>query len=717
MEEKNEMSIKDRLVYNNNKLVADKIRKTLLNIRNIPGISAKRWIWELIQNAKDVPNNFGKVDIRIELNTDSLIFSHNGTYFKVDNILGLLQQVSSKDSLNQEDQTGKFGTGFIGTHLLSEQIELKGVVKYCGIFRKFVINLDRTSKSSEELLKKVSESILEFEKNMTEENSKYEKMRTYKQKQGDFDTSFKYILNNKESLQFAKDGINDLINTAPVTLSAQFKKIGYILVKNNITQEEIKYTIDHKEKDKTIDEKGEEKIICLNTIKIESNKNGVKYEYFYSIENNSCLLIYQVDKKENGFCAVERKENQPILLRDFPLIGSENFHFPFFLDGFKFQPLETRNGLYLNGNIEEALENRKIIEDAIELSNNFSKWLFGQNIDKRYILADTKIPEPPQKYDDIAIDWFIKQQKKWRKEIIKYPILLDVDSSYNQLNKLKLPQFRKEYNEDFYNIINEVNLSGGILPKNYKKWYNIMEVDPLKEVYKIKENTWVFNDFNYLFTEKDLFEKISSIGTISKLSEKINKDNKTVIDWLNNIYKFLKKYNYKDCLNEYAIIPNQNGNFKKIGDLFGNKEEDTDEIYEISDLIKLVYKEVFNKEIDDIIIHEDIDLSSFGESIKIKNNQKIFNEFSDFMKQNNRKKNKKQKNSENKSEKMEYLCNEFISFNIDNEKIDKMFNFRKDTVEKYKNEKKVELKNYFEKKFEYYKSFKVVKKLYRIFKK
>lgn len=169
------MSIKDWLVYNNNKLVADKIRKTLLNIRNIPGISAKRWIWELIQNAKDVPNNFGKVDIKIELNTDSLIFSHNGTYFKVDNVLGLLQQVSSKDSLNQEDQTGKFGTGFIGTHLLSEQIELKGVVKYCGIFRKFVINLDRTSKSSEELLKKVSESILEFEKNMTEENSKYEK--------------------------------------------------------------------------------------------------------------------------------------------------------------------------------------------------------------------------------------------------------------------------------------------------------------------------------------------------------------------------------------------------------------------------------------------------------------------------------------------------------------------------------------------------------------
>lgn len=265
MKNKEEMSIKERLLYNN-KLVA-------LNIKNIPGISAKRWIWELIQNAKDVQNNFGKVDIKIELNSDSLIFSHNGSYFRVDDILGILQQVSSKDSLNLEDQTGKFGTGFLGTHLLSEKVEIKGIINYCGIFRKFEIILDRASKSSEELLKKVSESIIDFEKNMTEENSKYEKMKTYKQNQGDFDTSFKYILNSNESLQFAKEGIIDLKNTAPVTLSTQFKKINSIIVIDNINKEKIKFTNDHKIKDDNI---------SLNIVKIENNKNWVKYEYFYS---------------------------------------------------------------------------------------------------------------------------------------------------------------------------------------------------------------------------------------------------------------------------------------------------------------------------------------------------------------------------------------------------------------------------------------------------
>ena len=94
--EQKEKSIDERLIYNNNKLVADKIRKTLLNIRNIPGISAKRWIWELIQNTKEVPNKFGKVEIKIELSKNSLIFSHNGSYFTIDNILGILNKLVQK---------------------------------------------------------------------------------------------------------------------------------------------------------------------------------------------------------------------------------------------------------------------------------------------------------------------------------------------------------------------------------------------------------------------------------------------------------------------------------------------------------------------------------------------------------------------------------------------------------------------------------------------
>lgn len=60
--------------------------------------SAKRWIWELCQNAKDVCNSTGKV--KISINYDEMqrkvFFRHKGKAFSMDNILSLINQASSK---------------------------------------------------------------------------------------------------------------------------------------------------------------------------------------------------------------------------------------------------------------------------------------------------------------------------------------------------------------------------------------------------------------------------------------------------------------------------------------------------------------------------------------------------------------------------------------------------------------------------------------------
>ena len=542
-----EFTIEDRLIYNNNKLVADKIRKTLLNIRNIPRISAKRWIWELIQNAKDVPNDFNRVEIKIGLSKNSLIFSHNGSYFTIDNILGILQQISSKDSKNSDDQTGKFGTGFIGTHLLSGKVIIKGIVKYKGAFKRFKINLDRTADSSEELLKQVDSSINKFKDNMNNNNdSEYEYMKVYEQKQTDFDTSFEYLFenNNIKALKIAQAGLDDLINTAPVTLSTQYKKISSITITDHINNLITKYSHSYKRLKGGIKNQPE---IGINTVTInyndtKKNKETKEEKYFYSYKTDKCRLLYQVEKKDgDSFKVVERKKGQPTLYRDFPLIGSDKFHFPFFLDGFKFNPLETRNGLYLNGDInQEAIENRKIIEHAIESSIIFIKWLLENNVDKRYLLAKSRIPEPPQKYDDIAINWFIGQQKKLRKELTKLRLLKDGEGNTCELETLKFPIFKEKFNKDFFKLISEFNLTEGILPHEDEAeiWYKILEEDPLKAVYDIEENTW---DFGYAFTENDLLKKINDEGSLQNLANLMDVDINQVINWLNKLYDFSSK--------------------------------------------------------------------------------------------------------------------------------------------------------------------------------
>jgi hypothetical protein len=323
--------------------------------------------------------------------------------------------------------------------------------------------------------------------------------------------------------------------------------------------------------------------------------------------------LYQVDKKENGFDVVERNKSQPILFRDFPLIGSENFHFPFFLDGFKFNPLETRNGLFLNGQLnKEANENRKIIDQAIQSSIKFTRWLLEQNINKRYFLAQSKIPEPPLKYDKYAIKWFLANQKKWRKDLIELKLLRDDDFNYLELKTIKLPQFKEKYNKDFYELIRKLNLSEGILPNedDIEIWYDIMEKDPFREVYDIKENTW---GFDYLFTEEDLFKKISNFDSVKNLSDALGKNTGEIISWLNELYNFLNLNNCKDCLNKYKMIPNKNGYFKKIDEIYGYKDKKR-----IPKIINPIYKEIFGKELNDIIMYEKISISNLGGILKKK---------------------------------------------------------------------------------------------------
>lgn len=92
--------------------------------------SRVRWIWELIQNAKDVPNEFGKCKIRVVIHDDRLVFYHNGDPFRVSDLESLVAQYSSKPEENKTftETTGKYGTGFITTYILSRKVKIKGLL-------------------------------------------------------------------------------------------------------------------------------------------------------------------------------------------------------------------------------------------------------------------------------------------------------------------------------------------------------------------------------------------------------------------------------------------------------------------------------------------------------------------------------------------------------------------------------------------------------------
>lgn len=143
------------------KQIADKIIQGMEVLENATEDVKRRWVWELLQNAKDVPNKFGGVSVNIELFNNRLLFKHNGECFSYKNITSLIQQVSSKDDKGEDPNvTGKFGTGFITTHLLSRIFTVKGIVrsqsKCC---KRFKMTIDRDATNSSDMIIKIKSAL------------------------------------------------------------------------------------------------------------------------------------------------------------------------------------------------------------------------------------------------------------------------------------------------------------------------------------------------------------------------------------------------------------------------------------------------------------------------------------------------------------------------------------------------------------------------------
>jgi hypothetical protein len=181
--------------------IATKILRELTALRasvESSPTARKRWVWELLQNAKDV-NIDGTVKVRIDADLESatahLTFNHTGQAFSTENIRFLIEQISSKDrkkdATGRPKTTGKFGTGFLTTRLLSEIVTVTGIAKEDGLTpRKFQLTLDRRGFEPDEIANAVEEarrSILDLDQRPT--------YQAYVP--GAFNTSFRYDLTDE----------------------------------------------------------------------------------------------------------------------------------------------------------------------------------------------------------------------------------------------------------------------------------------------------------------------------------------------------------------------------------------------------------------------------------------------------------------------------------------------------------------------------------------
>ena len=514
----------------------------------------RRWVWELLQNAKDVSTDNG-VNVEIEVSPSSIEFRHNGKPFLLDNITYLIEQVSTKERAEDKEErakiktTGKFGTGFMTTHLLSKIVTLNGTLKdditSPVSYRSFDLKLDRSPSSVPQMVENIKNSMRVFEK-LDSDNS--QPLTNYDE--GTIcDTVFNYPL-NESSIKVAHKGIQDLKDNIPLTLvivrelnqvkiidfttsnsdtpiETYYKEISETKLNDNISQYKISKT-------------------CSNT------SESTEYNFLLLRDKDDYVQVIAEFKEEDSIKSFEPPHpNRPLLHCVFPLIGSEGFGFPVYFNSPVFNPTEPRDGIFLSQieDVEEdkdITENKQLIETAVDLYIKLASFIVEewQNV---FWLINIKTPE-----QDVDKTWY----KEKVLDTIR-PFILDLKLVENiKGEKIKFGEAKIPYPQK------DAELLWDFISFKYQKQFPQREnVATLSSFIK---TAWG-KDCQY--TLEDLAKDVAGYKDIISISYDLKLNLDLTFQWLNELIALILERN-KELLNDYAIIPNQKYGFKKLNELY-----------------------------------------------------------------------------------------------------------------------------------------------------
>lgn len=539
-------SIEDGRKEDGNRSIADKIIKRLHDLDKTVENNQGRWAWELLQNAKDSIAEYDdkNVSIQIELNESEVEFRHNGIHFTEQDVRGLINQISSKEieEGKRTKKTGRFGTGFLTTHLLSKVIQVKGILETANKeFFKFEFPLDREGKTTTQLIPKIENAWQEFHSSATPINKNYNSKN--------FNTSFCYHLNSPEQKQIARTGVDEFIKLIPYVL-AFITKIEKVEIIDNIANKQICF------ENKVVD--SDNSIVSISKT-INKNKSLV---HILFAENKRVAIATEIEKGDVGY-RVKSIKDIPKIFCDFPLIGTENFYFPVVINSFFFNPQTERDGVWLKGSDDlEVQENQELFESSLELFNNLLSEISEKPFFDLFHMAETKMPITNEKYFDES--WYKQEIQKPLRQHILNTKLVEIDSDPNTkelISDLWFPL--KSYPE----LVQE------------KLWQYTCDLFPSAVCKKDHLKSWCdisWEGWNKI-TYAEIIKDLSGQENINNLSQTLGKEESDTFNWLNSICKFLLEEDSNLIhFENFSIIPNQNGVFKKKNELSIDKIKDKD---------------------------------------------------------------------------------------------------------------------------------------------
>lgn len=523
---------KDKLLK---KMYISNVINRLMELNSPKDTDRKRWIWELIQNAKDTISNSpdrDSVDIKINIDGDVVKFSHNGAPFTPDARFALLWKYS-EDKENQES-TGRFGTGFLTTHCLSKIVSIESDMymegnKTCG----FSVTMYRDGQVGKELLEGLE---------------KMEKSEVYYEVPFGW-TTYTYHVNTDSGRRAIELGIKNFHENIAQTMMF-CKELRFVELNNN------------------------GKITILKRLPMESVGNGISLAKFEINENGHIherrFLVtsysehdvelskkYKTNRNIRIDAAIEIDcENNIVDHKGktsfycaLPLVGIENqLNEPLIINSPDFEPDSERQSLRLNGEdwneeagvISEVGINHKIYCKCFPLYEKMLDYLSINRYGKLYLLANGL--KNPMDHKELDAKWYMENViKKYREIFSKFHVVKSYgDSDYKRLEECIIAKEAKEEDEQqLFSLLS--SLYPAKLAEENHAW--------AQYAWKDGARIWGTEELCKDIEKKGNWKDVAIEGT-------------EIHTWYNQFLQCVVKFN-ELLLKEYALLPNMNGEFLK----------------------------------------------------------------------------------------------------------------------------------------------------------
>ena len=512
-----------------------------------------RWIWELLQNARDVANGDASLVASVETRNGELIFCHNGRGFDPDEITHLVYYGSTK--LEQEDPIGQFGSGFLTTHLLSLIIDVSGQLTDG---QKFDFRLNRSGDTVADLQQRMDASFEAFKCSLAPAG---ERSVTG----GGAITTFRYPIDERASEAVAK-GVQALALTGPyvAAVNQEFKRIQF-LTKDSGVVLELRTRRDLAENIKEME---------VNVSAQDSAQDELRSHVVAEFDGVAVAAPF---KRRGDDVALAPPTKGPKLLLGFPLIGTEDFSFPAVVHSLRFSPTEERDGVYLGQSDDHVnQENQAVLEQACRLLLSIVRFAAQSGWSRTHVLAEL----PPVREQRWLDETWLRNCLRTHlvDPIRKTPSVLTESGGIAAPIDSTMPTANspEEVNR-LWSLARALTTLKDRLPRQKaaqgwccaaRSWAALYDCAP--------------GELEETMDGRKLAAHAEKAGSTDALQAQIEDADAT--SWLDELYGFLSTNGFDDALRGLRFVPDQNGRFNTLTNL-RRDQEIPDELKEIAQLV------------------------------------------------------------------------------------------------------------------------------------